>query len=424
MTRASLAPALLVLAGAAVLLAQEPAVVPEPPADQEAPPSFTGRVEQVIVDLVVTDKKGNPVSGITMDDLVVTEDDVPQAIISFEATGPAEGAEAAEPAEEPPPLPRISSNTEAKIGRGPLFVVIVDDMNLTPSRPPDAQAPPASFLQRGASEGDYVNLIATSGSTWWTARMMAGRDKLIDTLKRLDGRRIPDLTIERLTDWEAMRIHLYRDQQVVRQVMKRFEKYGVSMLSQRDQHNPLTGTINDPYVTGRAASQYFDARTRLRVALEVIERVLNGLSNAKGRKSVILISGGFIYDSNLDEFKRVNAASRRANAAIYFVNARGLDNMPTEFSAQFGPRLSGSDVGYAFASMSRVDDGSENIAADSGGFTIRNTNDLARGIQRIARETQLYYLLGYVSSNDARDGTYREIEVKRSEEHTSELQSH
>ena len=50
----------------------------------------------------------------------------------------------------------------------------------------------ASFLQSGVREGDYVTLIATSGSAWWTARMEAGRDKLIDTLKRLDGRRIPD----------------------------------------------------------------------------------------------------------------------------------------------------------------------------------------------------------------------------------------
>ncbi len=116
MIRLRFAPALLVLAGAAGLLAQDSSTAPPAGAGEEAPPAFPAEVEQVIVDLVVTDKKGNPVSGITMDDLVVTEDDVPQAIISFEA---AEGAEAAEPAEEPPPLPRISSNTEAKIGREP-----------------------------------------------------------------------------------------------------------------------------------------------------------------------------------------------------------------------------------------------------------------------------------------------------------------
>jgi len=409
MTRASLAPALLVLAGAAGLLAQEAAIVPEPLADQEAPPTFTGRVEQVIVDLVVTDKKGNPVSGITMDDLVVTEDDVPQAIISFEAVEPGAPAELAE---EPPPPPRISSNTEANIGRGRVFVVIFDDMNLAPFRARDAKAAVASFLHSGVSEGDYVNLIATSGSTWWTARMMAGRDKLIDTLKRLEGRRIPDFTIERLTDWEAMRIHVYNDPQIMAQVLRRYERFGALSLAQRAPNDPLSGTVGDPLVTARASQVYFESRTRANAVLGTLERALNGLASASGRKSVILVSEGFIYDLNLQGFKRVSTAARRANAAVYFLNARGLEGLPGEFSAAFGPPVASQDVGYAFASADFVDDGSEVIANDSGGFTVKNTNDLSQGIQRIAKETQQYYLLGYISSNLARDGAFREIEVK------------
>jgi len=99
------------------------------------------------------------------------------------------------------------------------------------------------------------------------------------------------------------------------------------------------------------------------------------------------------------------------NAAIYFLSVRGLDDLPG-FSAEFGPSLPTEDVGFAYASMNLIDDGSENLAADSGGFTVKNTNDLSKGIHRIARETQLYYLLGYVSSNTARDGAFREIEVK------------
>jgi hypothetical protein len=70
------------------------------------------------------------------------------------------------------------------------------------------------------------------------------------------------------------------------------------------------------------------------------------------------------------------------------------------------------DIGFVFTSMDRVDDGSEALAADSGGFTVKNTNDLSTGIDRIARESRLYYLLGYVSTNAARDGAFREIEVE------------
>jgi VWFA-related protein len=392
---AALVPALL-LAGVSGLGAQEPG----------APPTFAAGVEQVVVDLVVTDDDGNPVAGITKDDLVIEEDGVPQTIVSFEAVQLPD-----EPAAEPPPPPRISSNTASEVERGRTFVIVFDDMNLTPFRARDAKAAVLSFLENAVREGDYVNLIATSGSAWWTTRMEAGRDQLIDTLKRLDGRKIPDTSPERLTDWEAMRIHVARDPQVTSQVMRRFQKYGVSMMAQRDPNNPLSGTLSDPFVTARASEVYFQARMRNRIALEVLERALNGLATAKGRKSVILVSEGFIYDPNLDEFKRVNDASRRANAAIYFLNARGLDGLPIEFSAEFGPALPAQDVGFAFSSMDRVDDGSESIAADSGGFTVKNSNDLTEGIHRIARETQVYYLLGYVSSNTARDGAFREIEV-------------
>ena len=409
MLRALFVTSVLILAGIPSLRAQEAGTASAAPADAREPPlpTFTAEVEQVIVDLVVTDKKGNPVSGISEDDLVLVEDDVVQSLSSFESVELPDA-----PAEKPPPPPVVSKNTGRDVERGRTFVIIFDDMNLSPHRAHDAKAAVASFLQDGMREGDYVTLIATSGAAWWTTRMEAGRDQLIDTVKRLDGRKIPDHSLERMTDWEAMRIHVSRDPQVSRQVLRRFEKYGVTMRAQRNRDDPLTGTVNDPFVTARAASQYFNARTRLRVALEVIERALNGLASAKGRKSVILLSGGFIYDPNLDEFDRVRAASRRANAAIYFVNARGLDGMPVEFSAEFGPSLPAEDIGFAFASMNRIDDGSENLAADTGGFTVKNTNDLSSGIQRISRETQLYYLLGYVSSNAAHDGTYRKIKVK------------
>ena len=48
--------------------------------------------------------------------------------------------------------------------------------------------------------------------------MEAGRDELIALLKRLDGRFIPDTSPERMTDYEAMRINVYRDPQIIARV--------------------------------------------------------------------------------------------------------------------------------------------------------------------------------------------------------------
>jgi hypothetical protein len=216
-----------------------------------------------------------------------------------------------------------------------------------------------------------------------------------------------------MSDWEAMRIHVYRDPQVVERVLRRYETYGVTQVMQQQQDTTgRAGTVEDPYVSGRASEVYYMALTRLRTTLDALERALNGLSAAKGRKSVILVSEGFIHDVNQDEFKRVNQASRRANAAVYFLNARGLEGMPVAMTAQFGQALPDQDVGFAFAETIDAVAGADLVASDSGGFTIRNTNDLGKGIQRIADETQAYYLLGYVPQNAARDGKFRKIQVK------------
>jgi hypothetical protein len=42
---------------------------------------------------------------------------------------------------------------------------------------------------------------------------------------------------------------------------------------------------------------------------------------------------------------------------------------------------------------------------------VRNTNDLTRGLRRVADEARRYYLVGYTTTNPARDGKYRKIEV-------------
>jgi VWFA-related protein len=408
MTRSHIAPAVLVLASAAALAAQE-AQKPAAPPPAETP-TFPAQVEQVIVDVVVTDKKGTPLRDLKREDITVLEDGVPQQIVSFEAVQVAD-----QPSATPPPPPRVTVNTTPEERRGRTFVILFDDMNITPWKANQAKAAVASFLEKGTREGDRVTLISSAGGVWWTARMEAGRPKLIDMVKRFDGRFIPDTSMERMSDYEAMRIHIYRDPQVAERVLRRWEQYGVTavMTRQQDSASSMTaGTVDDPYLTGRASEVYYQAVTRLRTTLDALERALNGLAGAKGRKSVILVSEGFIHDINVDEFKRVNEASRRANAAIYFLNARGLEGMPVYMTAEFGPALPDQDVGFAFTESLDAVAGADVVSDDSGGFVVRNTNNLAAGIQRIANETQAYYLLGYIPTNTTRDGKFRKIQVK------------
>ena len=387
-----------------------PAASPTPaaqaPPEGAESPSFPAQVEQVTVDVVVTDKKGVPVTGLRKEDFALAEDGDAQGIVSFEAVQvPATAS--AKPAERP----RVSSNMVPEVQTGRTFVIVFDDIHLTPGQSQRAKGAVTEFLTSGVREGDRVTLIASGGGAWWSTRMESGRAELVSLLKRLDGRLIPDHSPERMSDYEAMRIHIYRDPQVMGRVERRFEAYGVNPTSTNSSAN-AAGVDPNPFVSSRAAEVYYQSQARNRITLEVMERALASLAGTKGRKSMILVSEGFIYDTSMDEFKKVLQASRRSNAAIYFLDTRGLEGMPMAMTAEFGPMIDEQDVGAAFGESLEASEGSESLSSDSGGFSVKNTNDLSRGIKRIADETQAYYLLGYNPSNTLRDGKFRKIQVK------------
>jgi VWFA-related protein len=403
-----------VVAATSALFAQAPeAPAPAPSPSPAAPaaaasdsPSFPAQVDVVTVDVVVTDKKGQTVTGLTKDDFQIVEEDAPQNITSFEAVQlPATASE------KPAPRPHVSTNLDRESHAGRSFVIVFDDIHLTIPGAHNAKAAVAQFLKTGVREGDRVSLVATGGGAWWSTRMEAGRDELIALLKRLDGRFIPDSSPERMSDYEAMRIHIYHDQQVEERVSRRFETYGASAKSQTSDDANLYQN-GDPYVQARATDVYFQSVSRNRITLQVLQRVLNSLGAAKGRKSVILVSEGFIYDPNLSEFKDAVQASRRGNAAMYFLDVRGLTGMPVYFTAEFGPPIDTRDIGAVFLDTLQESEGSESLASDSGGFSVKNTNDLGKGIQRIGDESRAYYLLGYIPTSTARDGRFRKIQVK------------
>jgi VWFA-related protein len=375
---------------------------------QESPPTFPAQVEQVTVDVVVIDRKGEPVTGLKKEDLEVYENGSPQTIVSFDAV-----EVAAAPAAKPAPLPRVSTNTSDDRRRpGRTFVIFFDDIHLTPFTAQRAKAAVADFLRTEAREGDRVTLVAAGGGAWWITRMAAGRDEMIDLVKRLQGRSFPDTSRDRMSDYEAMRIHVFRDEMVMNRVQRRFEAARLMTSTQQSQHVTGPRAVEDPLVTARAGEIYFGAAARNRITLEALERSLKALVDVQGRKSLILVSDGFIYDPQLDLFKKLVDASRRANTAIYFVNNRGLEALPVAMTAEFSAPLPPEDIGSAFAESFEATEGSESVAADSGGFTVRNTSDLTSGFRRIADETRVYYLIGYNPTNAARDGTFRKIQVK------------
>jgi len=415
----------LLLAGLPSAHAQAPPAQASPPtpasqtAASEQLRTFPGKVELVTVDVVVTDKKGDPVTGLTASDFAVEEEGVSQVVSSFEAVELPPAA-----SEAPPPRPPVSTNMLPHQRASRTFLVLFDDLHLTPEDAPQAKGAIAAFLKKGVREGDYVSLLASSGAAWWNTHMEGGRADLLAVLTRLEARRFPDRRLDRVSDWEALRIAQFNDTLVGERVYRRFQMlrltedaaFPTSRVDQtratREEETALYGRgINEMMVESRAAEAYRDVRDRGTRALSTLERALDSLAGAKGRKTLVLVSDGFILDTSLDGFKRVVQAARRSNVAIYFVNTRGLKGLEGLYGADMVEPVVRRDTGAAMADLTQEAAGSEHLANDTGGVTIRNTNDLEGGIQRIARESLNYYLLGYSPSNSPNDGTYRRIKV-------------
>lgn len=399
---------------AAIWIASSATGAQAPPSPPPTAGTFPVALDQVTVDVVVANRNGDPVGALTEKDFTVLEDGRAQKLVSFDIVRHPTPSEApGSPVDGGMPGP-VATNMTEPARRGRTFVIVFDNIHMSPLGARSAKAAVAAFLEKGTRPTDDVLLLATGENFWWNARAGSGRADLLGVLKRLDGRRFPENAGDRMTDYEAVQISVYRDVQVAARVMDRFDRYGGTSrqnMQQSQQDNPIPNAI-DMYVEQRALEAYLKVKNRLDVTLGVLERAFKALEENRDRKTVILVSEGFVYDPSNRRLRAVTEAARRANAATYFIDTRGLEALSSYYSAEFGASTPDADRLGAIADIGRDGDGAAALAGETGGFAVRNTNDFSTGIVRIGRESESYYLLGYVPAPRSLDGRFHKIEVR------------
>jgi hypothetical protein len=112
----------------------------------------------------------------------------------------------------------------------------------------------------------------------------------------------------------------------------------------------------------------------------------------------------------------VEENATRAGVVLYSLDTRGLVAEPPGGAASFqGPgvlRAPGARASLQARSVEALRQGLNALAADTGGFLVKNSNDLDQGLGRILRDNETYYLLAYEPTNTARDGRFRKIQVR------------
>ena len=155
-----------------------------------------------------------------------------------------------------------------------------------------------------------------------------------------------------------------------------------------------------------------------------------------GRKTILYFrEGGFVIPQGMEEpFKSVISVANRSNVSFYAVDARGLTtgsanassmdalnraarSSQDQMASTDGGRAVRSDEAKLFdtsieSTRGNTQNTMANLAESTGGVLIANTNDLGTPLHKLSEDIQTYYEIGYAPDIKAYDGSFRKISIK------------
>ena len=375
--------------------AQQPA---QPPPADPAQPVFRAGVNFVRVDVIVTDKQGNPVADLTPTDFELFEDNKPQTLEAFRLVK-------VDTTTVPTYTQRgIRSRNDEEMAAADensrIFVFFLDDYHVRRETSWRVRKPLMDFIANQLSPADLIGVMYP--------------------LTPIDG------------------VMLTRNHQGVLNTVEKFE-------GRKFDYEPKND-IEQSYVYKYPAEVV--ERIRRQVSLTALRGIAHKLGSLReGRKSIVLVSEGYVTvlppqmrdaiaaepgsgnnparrdpfagDNNLmeeranftagldliQELQDVYDAANRNNTSIYTVDPRGLAIGDFDTTANIS-------ITTSQASLNSTMDTLRGLAENTDGRAIVNQNDLANGLKQIVRDSSAYYLLGYNSTQAPTDGKFHEIKVR------------
>jgi VWFA-related protein len=347
--RNRLAALALVAVSGSLLLAQQ-----SPPPSQS--PTFRTGIEAVQIDAFVTDERGNPVRDLTVDDFEVIENGVPRPITTFAFV---------DIPIEPPlgnagswrPAPDVVAN-DGPEGRTYLFAVDVSHESIALRT--------RAFLRRFLEEyfGPHdVAAVVTGGRGLATFghEVTSSPQLLLDAVGTLQGG------------------------------------------NGCGRPTSFVSSPQGPLPMPRINTNDFGVRERV-FRLRQFTELLAGVPG--GRKTMLYFSNcvgfdmfdvmdyrGGVLSLAAEDAHAAMAAATRGNVVIYPIDPQGLT-----------PQL-------GFESLEKRAD-LVALAAPTGGFALANSNSFTAAFDRILQENSTYYVLGFNSAYERRDGRLVRLDVR------------
>jgi VWFA-related protein len=351
----------------------------EPKPDDDDTVRITTNLVQV--DAVITDSRGKVVTDLRPDELQILEDGKSQTItnLSYVDIGPDEGVAAGQPAKRAdknlavaPPV-RLRPDQVHRT-----LALVVDDLGLSFESVSSVRYALKKFVDEQMQPNDLVAIIRTGGGIGALQQFTTDKRQLYAAIEKVK--------------WNPT------------------GRGGVGVFAPISQ-NPRQGVGGDGEDKSDGPNEPGIDEFREDVfavgTLGAINYIVRGLRELPGRKSVILLSDGLNVfsrsslsssDRVLTALRRLTDLANRASVVIYTMDARGLqflgltaaDSTSGMTTEQLESSLNDRRSAF-FESQSGLD----YLASQTGGFAIRNNNDLAGGIKRVMADQQGYYLIGY-----------------------------
>jgi VWFA-related protein len=364
------------------------------------PPIFRSGINFVRVDVILTDKNGNPVGDLQPSDFDITEDGKPQKIETFKLVKLDGGR--AQAMQEPVREIRTDYDEEAEAGRDDvrLFAIFLDDYHVRKGSSLSVRKQLSTFVEQNLGPSDMIGVMYPLESTG-AVRMTRNHSAVMRGLEQFVGRKFeyepknqyeetyahyPTEIVEKIRNQvslsaiKALIVHMGSLKEGRKALILVSEGYtNIIPPQMRNADATMPGFGNPNYGNSQAGVN------------DPLEDRANWLANLD-------------MDSDLrDVFDTAN----KNNVAIYSVDPRGLPVFEFDINEGGGIGIQ-TDSSYLKSTMDTLRVLSEN----TDGRAIVNRNDLAAGMKQITKDESAYYLIGYNSSQAPADGKFHEIKVR------------
>ena len=360
---------------------------PALPSQQQSEYVFHVQSDLVLVNVTVRDKSGKFVRGLKPENFTILEDNKPQKILSFDVENvdavPALDVTQAKPLPEPasrPTTPATSpASTAAQFKDRRLIVLFFDLSAMEPDEIDHAVTSAEHYVDKQMAPADLVSIVSLGSS------LLVNQD-------------------------------FTTDHALLKKQLQAFSS-GSGQGFEEGTTGTTEGTpdTGQPFTADDTEYNIFNTDRRL----EALRSVAEKLSYVQQKKSLIYFSSGMDRTGieNQSELRAAVNAAVRSNLAIYTMDMRGLQALVAGGEAQNASlrgvsAYSGQATLNALNSNFTTQETLVTLASDTGGRAFLDSNDFSKIFKGVQQDTSTYYLLGYHSTNSARDGHYRRIVVK------------